>query len=67
MKRVHEWFIQNKINNTQLKLYMAIHFVYNFKLLIYCIKSRDLLSYRIQHTVIFQLSVLIYVSKEKTC
>lgn len=40
---------------------------YNFKLLIYCVKSRDLLSYRIQHTVIFQLSILIYVSKEKPC
>ncbi len=67
MKRVHEWIIHNKINNTHLKIDMDITNRYNFKLLIYCVKSRDLLSYRIQHTVIFQLSILIYVSKEKPC
>lgn len=52
------------INNMHLKMDIGnFHFI----AIDFCIKSRDLLSYHIQNTVILQLSILIDVSKQKPC
>lgn len=58
----------NKMNNIQLEnRKVGKKWKVNFQLMPTSRHQRDFFSYCIQHTVIFQLSILIDVAKEKPC